>query len=851
MRGFLAAPPDRTSEDGSPTNALFALTRALRKSLAFKTPDLAVAVLDAQSDTEGWSPLLVAQLARLEEVLRAHGVHVVTAVDAIQVVAAYVHAARGVGHDVVLVGSDKRLAQLVAPDVWWYDAYKDVRYTPELVAKRFEVEPAKVASWLALVGDDDTLGGVKGIGKKGATDLVRAFGSVEAALDRADEVQGRTGKALRASLEDARRELSRARLYAAPELPVPLTSLAFTPPQPSALNELYRALAFYSFLETDEAATLEVTICDTPAATARALGELSGAVVAVHVVCEDPTPVRGELVGLALAPGGGRAFYFPLAGAGEPLASDGPLVEWLADPARLKVGHEVKAVTVALARRGLRLAGVVGDSACASHLTDPAGLAPHDLPLVARRLLRRPVDEDEVVRGVGQQQKRWAELAVPVTAERAGVLGDLALALWRHLEPSVPRPLLDEYLELSETLVRMELAGLACDRDDLASAGRDFEATEEVLEREIYALAGKTFNLGSTKQLGSVLFEDLGLTIVKRTKTGWSTATEALERIEHEHPIVPLVIRWRLLRRLRDSWVTALSESIDSDGRVRSTFYPARSFSGRLVNVSPDLGRVPGRTEEMARIRHAFVAPPETVLLSVDYRQLGLYVLAHLTGDPALVEPLTEGRDMHVLTAAAVLELEPRAIGRRERQLGKVVNFATFAGQGASALALSLGISAQEAKDIVARFDRRYAVARSFQDGELRAARERGYVETLAGRRWLIGGLQSLDTQMLAYAERMARRATHEGSVADVTRRGLLRADQALRRAGLAATPLLQVHDEVLFEVPRVELDEVAHVAAAAMRGAFELRVPLRVSCKAGPNWAELSPLVLEADTPA
>jgi DNA polymerase-1 len=245
----------------------------------------------------------------------------------------------------------------------------------------------------------------------------------------------------------------------------------------------------------------------------------------------------------------------------------------------------------------------------------------------------------------------------------------------------------------------------------------------------------------------------------------------------------------------------------------------------------------------MARIRRSFVAPPGTVLLSVDYKQLGLHVLAHLTKDPALVEPLRSGEDLHVLTAAAVLERPADAITAAERQIGKVVNFATFAGQGASALALQLGVPAQEARELIARFDRRYALVRAFQDEQLRLARERGHIVTLAGRRWPIGGLESLDPEDRSYAERMGRRATHEGSVADVSRRGLLDADRALRREGLAARPVLQILDEVLFEVPEAELAAAARVAAAAMRGAFALEAPLRVSLKAGPNWADLAPL--------
>ena len=403
--------------------------------------------------------------------------------------------------------------------------------------------------------------------------------------------------------------------------------------------------------------------------------------------------------------------------------------------------------------------------------------------------------------------------------------------------------LLAEYLELSDVCVRMELAGMAVDAGELARAEEDFAVIEADLEREIFALAGHELNINSSKQLGEEDLAELKLPIVSHTKTGWSTSIEALERIEHAHPIVPLVLRWRFLRRMRDSWLIALRECIAGDGRVHSRVHPARSFSGRLVNTNPDLARVPGRTPEMARIRRAFVAAPGHVLLSIDYEQLGLYVLAHLTKDPALLEPLRRRADMHTLTAAAVLELPADAISDEQRQLGKVVNFATFAGQGASALALQLNVSAAEAKQLIARFDQHYAQVRAFQDEQLRLARERGHIVTLAGRRWPIGGLESLDPHDRSYAERLARRATHEGSVADVARRGLLDADRALRRAGLAARPLCEIVDEVLFEVPVAELETAARLAADAMRNAFVLEVPLVVGLSAGPNWADLEPL--------
>jgi DNA polymerase-1 len=837
-RGYLTVPTDRRAPGGEPVNALFAVARALQRVIAFKVPARAVAVIDAAAEERNVPPVLAQQLPALAPLLELHGIHVVRAADEPHAVASYAQAALDAGDDAIIVGMDKRFAQLVSERLWWYDANKDARYTPEMVLKRFNVPPAQAAEWLALVGDDDALPGIDGIGAKGATTLIETYGSVERALEAAASLTGRTGNAVRAGLEAIPRELARARLDRARPLPVPLAELLYAPPSASALNVRYKELGFAELLSSQGGPEVSVAVCETPEAVRQALAALGEGPIAVHALTEEPTPIRGALVGLALSSGRGAAIYAPLGAAIPP-----PLASWLEDPAIPKIGHDVKAADVALRRRGVHLAGVAGDSGCASHLTQPSNWSPHDLPLVAKQVLGRALPEEDAARGVGQRRKPWAALSSDRAAAFAGTYADAAAACWHALAPGVDAGLMAEYLALSDTLVRMELHGLAVDAAELERAREAFAAIEAELSAEIEALAGRAFNIGSSKQLGDVLFDQLKLPIVSRTKTGWSTANEALERIEHAHPIVPLVLRWRVLRRLRDSWITALRVCIDPDGRVRSWFHPARSFSGRLVNSSPDLGRVPGRTPEMQRIRRAFVAPPGTVLLSVDYKQLGLHVLAHLTKDPALVEPLQSGEDLHVLTAAAVLERPAGEITVAERQIGKVVNFATFAGQGASALALQLGVTAQEARELIARFDRRYALVRAFQDEQLRFARERGHIITLAGRRWPIGGLESLDPEDRSYAERMGRRATHEGSVADVSRRGLLDADRALRRAGLAAAPVLQILDEVLFEVPAAELEEAARVAAAAMRGAFALEAPLRVSLKAGPTWADLQPL--------
>ncbi len=837
-RGFLVVPTDRRSRAGEPANGLYAVARAIHRVVAMRAPARAVAVVDSQAKTRPWPDLLKAQIDPLTELLRTLGLPIVETPDELHLVASYARAASEAGDDVLIAGVDKRYAQLVSERVWWFDANKDVRYTIEIVQKRFNVAPAKVGQWLALVGDEDQLPGVKGIGAKGATELLEQFGTLEAALATLDAMEGRLAKALRAALPELPEKLAQAKLDTSRPLPTPWSALGWKPPDPTPLNALYERLAFPELLVADSAVRAS-EVCENEASVAAALAKLAPGPIALQALLEDPNPIRETLTGIGLSSGTGESFYVPVASPAWPA-----LVRWLVDPAAPKEGHDLVGTMVALERLGIPLAGVVNDSASQSHLTQPSNWAPHDLSVTAKQVLGRALADDDELRGVGKARKAWSALSVDRAAAIAGERADASAAISKKL--SVEPALLTEYLELAETLVRMELTGLLVDTKELEGAEATFAEIEAGLEKEIVELAGHSFNINSSKQLGDVLFGELKLPIVSHTKTGWSTANEALERIEYAHPIVAKVIRWRGLRRLRDSWLISLRKCIDVDGRVHSRFHLARSFSGHLINTNPDLGRVPGRTPEMARVRRAFIAPPGKLIMSVDFNQLGLYVLAHLTKDPALVEPLRRGADMHALTASAVLEVPIGALTHAQRQVGKVVNFATFAGQGASALSMQLGITPAESKDYVARFDRLYAGVRAFQDEQLRLAKERGYIVTISGRKWPIGGLESLDSQLRSYAERLARRATHEGSVSDLSRRALLDVDRALRREGLATAPLVQMLDEVIFEVPEAELQRAAKLCANTMRNAFVLEVPLVVGVEAGNTWADVKKVDFE-----
>jgi DNA polymerase-1 len=410
-RGFLVVPTDRKAPSGAPVNGLFAVARAVLHVLDWKAPARAVAVVDRAG--RQWPDLLVPQLEQLPTLLRALGVCVVEAQDEPHVLASYAQAARDAGDDVVIVGVDKRFAQLVADDVWWYDANKDARYTPEIVKKRFGVPPAQVADWLALVGDDDQVPGVSGIGAKGATQLLAAHGQVEAALANLDSLERRPRKALEAAQRELPQHLAHARLDRTRALPQPLSDCAFRAPEPAALNVVLEALGFVELL-VSVASAIRVHTCQSADELSSALSGFDPHTPSLCALIDELDPPREAIRGVALSTGHGEGCYVPVDSPAWPA-----LLPWLERADAPKTGHDLVAMRVVLARAGVQLAGIVGDSACASHLVQPSGWAPHELPLVARHVLGRSLPTDTEVLGSGAERTTWQALPPQQAAEIA------------------------------------------------------------------------------------------------------------------------------------------------------------------------------------------------------------------------------------------------------------------------------------------------------------------------------------------------------------------------------------------------------------------------------------------------
>lgn len=868
-RAFHAIPTNLKTTAGLPTNALYGFAQMFRKVLAGKRPAYGAVVFDAGGPTFRKAELpsyksarppmpdmLRAQLPYVDKLVLAHHFPVVRepGVEADDVIGTLCRQALAAGHDVWVVSGDKDLAQLVGDRVRMFDSTKEVLYDAEMVFRKWGVRPEQLPDLLGLVGDPvDGIPGVPGIGEKTAAALLAEHGTLAAVLEAADAgLPGRTGTLLRKHRAQAVLSAHLATLRT--EVPtIGLDSLAIALPAAEDLDDIYLELEFWSLLSPSAAARLPKTgplryfVCDTiEMAKAALAGECLGPEpTAVHVLIEEPDHLRGELVGIALSPKLGTGLYFPFAGPGPNLGLAGldVLRDWLSDPARPKVLHECKRGIVVLGRHGIPLRGVVGDSALASYLVDPTKHLPHRLEQVAREYLHVGLQPLRGLLGTGKQRRGFVDL----TVDKAGAWGchcaDATGAIWRTLEPRITEEgsgslFFDVDLPLSDVLARMELAGIRIDPAVLERIGERLEAERAALTDEIAVLAGRKFNPGSHRQLGTVLFEELGLPILRRTKTGYSVDSEVMDDLLDRHPVIAKVLRWRTVDKLINTYTVVLLEAIGPDGRIHPTFQQTVGAAGRLITTEPDLQRTPVRTQEFREVREAFVASDGCVLVSADFSQIELRLLAHVTGDPELVSAYRDARDVHRATAAVLFGTTPDRVTSAQRDVGKTVNFATIYGQGALALARQLQIPTAEARAHISAFFAQYAGVARWREAIVAQAYGDGYVTTILGRRRYIPELFSNDPTERSYGERIATNSPIQGSGADVCKLAMLGIDRALRDAGLTARMVLQIHDELVLDVPSSEVDRVVPMVRRAMECATPLDVPLVVEIGVGPTWA-------------
>lgn len=868
-RAFFAIPGDFRTTAGLPTNAVYGFALMFRKLLEGRSPERVAMAFDAPGPTfrelrypdykaqrPSMPDELRQQLPLIDELVAVHGVRAlrVPGVEADDIIGTLATRAVAAGYEVHIISGDKDFAQLVTPTVRMVDTMREVTYTPDLVSRKWGVKPKQFIDYLALLGDKvDNIPGVPGIGAKGAAALLERFGDLETILASTEELKGRQKKTLEENADLARLSAELATIRTDVEVGVTLDELEPVASDLTATDDFYRRLEFYSLLSAEEdpsrapEADASLVVTDT-----KGLGEFleataGSAAVALHTVVE-PEGWQGRVVGLALAAGEHRV-YLPFieteAGGVLPEPALAILRAWLADPDRGKVAHGVRDQSCALARHGFELEGVVFDTGLASFLIDPSRLLPHRLDQVVRQYLHSALVESKKLTGGGRSRKGFDVLPVGTVATYAGAIAAAVDALWPVLAARLEAEqqtdnMANISLPMARVLARMQLDGVLVDGQDLERMGREFAERKLEVEARIYELAGREFNIGSTRQLGTVLFEELGLPILKKTKTGYSTAADVLERLAKKHEIAGAVLRQRALAKLISTYTEVLKSAVDpADGRVHCTFQQTTGVSGRLITTDPDLQRTPIRTDDGKRIRGAFIARPEWTLISADWSQIELRVLAHVTGDSGLREAFRLDADVHRRTASQIYDVPLDEVSEQQREVGKTVNFATIYGQGATSLGQHLGLSRKEAKKIIDRYFEVYAGVRTWLDETVTRAHERGFVTTLLGRRRYIPELSSKNMRDRAYGERIAANTPIQGSAADLCKLAMLDISRRLAEEQLAARMMLQIHDELLFEAPPGEVDSVMAIVTHAMENAYPLTVPLKVSVGKGRSWAE------------
>ncbi|PLY04544.1 MAG: DNA polymerase I [Desulfuromonas sp.] len=865
-----------SNSSGEATNAVYGFTNMLLNLLRDEQPDLMAVVFDTKAPTfrkelypeykanrAAMPEDLVPQIPLIKDVVRAFRLPVLeqAGYEADDIIATLARRYAAEGLEVTVVTGDKDLMQIVDERVCLLDTMKGKVSRRDEVIERFGVPPAQVLEVLGLAGDtSDNIPGVPGIGEKTASQLIQEFGSIDNLLENIDKVKGKKRQEnLREFAEQAR--LSRQLAALVYDLDVPLTTADLTVEEPDreALGELFKKLEFAKLYQEFSSAQQEKK---TPAGDYRVIlseAELDELIAslkqagrfALDTETTSLNAVQAELVGLSFAVEAGAAWYLPIGhsylGVPDQLPRElvlerlRPLLE---DSALAKVGQNIKYDALVLRNAGIELAGVATDTMVLSYVVHPEAKS-HGLDALAMDHLGHRMIPYSEVAGSGKKQICFSEVEVEkatrYAAEDADITWQLAETLLPQLDDA-PRTALyrDVEMPLVDVLTRMEWTGIRVDADFLAGLSGEMGTQLTKLEKQIHGLAGGAFNINSPKQLGEVLFDRLGLPKGKKTKTGWSTNVEVLMALADDHEIAAQILEYRSLSKLKSTYSDALPKMINpATGRVHTSFNQAVTATGRLSSSDPNLQNIPIRTAEGRRIREAFIPQDGWILLSADYSQVELRVMAHMADVPALKESFAAGEDIHKRTASEIFNVFPEMVSDEMRRQAKTINFGVLYGMGAFSLAKDLGISRNEAQSFIDQYFERYPAVLSFLEEKKAEAREYQYVTTILGRHCAIPEINSKNGAIRAYAERNAINYPIQGSAADIIKVAMVNIDRRLREEQLQARMLLQVHDELVFEVPQEELAQVTELVRNEMENAVDLDLPLKVDIGTGVNWAK------------
>lgn len=873
-RAFHAIPP-LTTGTGQHTNAVYGFTTMFLRLLEDERPDyLAVAFdkgkvtfrhgefEDYKANRTETPDELRSQFPLVKELLEAYRVPIFEqeGYEADDLLGTLARKAEAEGFSVLIVSGDRDVLQLVSPRVTVLFTRRGISELEVMDAGAVEeylgVPPEQVADYKGLVGDQsDNIPGVPGIGPKTATKLLKEFENLEEILS---DLEGVRQKGVRSKLEEYCEQARLSKRLATIVCDIPLDvdweELQRKEPDWDAVTSLFRELEFRSLLqrvapdlpvqvETGYQVVASPSQLEALAARSREEGKL-----AFTLIGSGEDPRQREILGCALALPGRELYYLPRSLWQEvkaDLAVAKVMASLFSEAAVKKYTHDAKAAYQLLNLYQIQLAGLAMDTMIASYLLNPA--ASHSLDQIASTYLNEAVPSWEELVGKGKKAVKPTSLKeedlAPFMATRTAVLLPLQKRLAAELERLDLATLYEEVeLPLIQVLAAMEEEGVTIDTDALAEMGAEIGYKLAAIEGEIYQMAGEEFNLNSPKQLSTILFEKLKLPVIKRTKTGYSTDAEVLEKLADVHPIVERILEYRQLMKLKSTYIDGLMALVDpATGKVHTTFNQAVTTTGRLSSTEPNLQNIPIRLELGRRLRKAFVPGRSgDLILAADYSQIELRVLAHISQDPYLLESFRRGQDVHRRTAAEIFGVSLEEVTPEMRERAKAVNFGIVYGISDYGLSRDLGVPRREAKEYIDNYFARYAGVKAYIDGIVAEAREKGYVTTLMKRRRYLPDINSRNYTLRSFAERTAMNTPIQGSAADIIKTAMVEVFRQLKERRLATRLLLQVHDELIFTVPREELAEVKALVKECMEGAVELDVPLVVELKVGENWYEV-----------
>jgi DNA polymerase-1 len=875
FRAFYALPEDLQTTDGTKTNAVYGFTAMLIKLLQEQKPEYITVCFDVGEPLErsaeyadyksnrstapdGFS----GQVPLIHEVLRVMQIPIfgVPGHEADDVIACFAKRAAAEGIDVRIVTGDRDFFQLASKEIkilYNRRGITDiVEMDPKKVEERYGVPPSKYVDLKALEGDtSDNLPGVPGVGTKTAAKLVQKYGSAEEAVAHASEQTPKLAANLAAHAEQV---AINKRLSTLAEVPMDaeIEDLKMGPWDLEEVRELFISLEFRTLLERlmadlpdaaegeGEPFELEVRVVDSAAAAEELARELRGATTSVAVDLVPSAP-RGVPQSLAFSWDEGRVAFVRTGAGGLDRSELAPLVDVLADEGVPMIAHGGRALTLSLDAMGVALGGLELDTHIASYLLDP-GAPGYAIEEMARKYTGR---ELKAVDGVDRSEESQGafDLGVGEGAEAEDAsLRALAIAeIAEAVRPELVRLGMDELYRTIEhplipVLAHMEKSGIAIDLDYLEEMARDLDKKIGVLEAECYDLAGERVNLGSPSQLRGLLYDRLGLKTTRRTKTGLSTDARALQQLVDQHPFVQKLLDYRELSKLKNTYVDALPPLTDpADGRVHTTFDQTVAATGRLSSTNPNLMNIPVRTDLGKQIRRAFVAAPGYELMSVDYSQIELRVMAHLSKDPVLVEVFANDEDVHTATAMRVYDLDASELKTMHRSVAKMVNYGLAYGMGAPGLAERLNVPVAEAREIMDAYFEVFEGVSKFLDTVVTQAYADGFTTTMFGRRRYLPELGSGNPRVRSIGERQALNAPIQGSAADIMKLAMINVDRALDESGAGTRMILTVHDELVFEVPEGGREAATELVVREMTGVAEMEVQLKVDVSFGANWSE------------